>query len=72
MNSLPDPGEADSEMTTVHHAVSNEAAKQFLEVQPVEQVRLLLSISTTLSRGCRVGKPFCLKKTRRYKERPAL
>ena len=50
MNSLPDPGEADSEMTTVHHAVSNESAKQFLEVQPVEQVRLLLSISTTLSR----------------------
>ncbi len=50
LSNLPDPGEADSEMTTVHHAVTNDAAKQFLEVQPVEQVRLLLSISTTLSR----------------------
>jgi phosphoserine phosphatase RsbU/P len=50
LNALPDPNEADSEMTTVHHAVSNDSAKQFLEVQPVEQVRLLLSISTTLSR----------------------
>jgi len=50
LNALPDPGEADGEMTTVHHSVNKAAAQQFLDVQPVEQVRLLLNISTALSR----------------------
>jgi serine phosphatase RsbU (regulator of sigma subunit)/pSer/pThr/pTyr-binding forkhead associated (FHA) protein len=49
---LEDPlgGEETGETTTVQHTTSRAAAQQFLEVQPTERLRVLLDISTTLSR----------------------
>jgi serine phosphatase RsbU (regulator of sigma subunit)/pSer/pThr/pTyr-binding forkhead associated (FHA) protein len=52
LSNLPDPPEADTngELTTVQHTISRGSAQQFLEVQPTERLRVLLDLSTKLSR----------------------
>ena len=52
LNELPDPPDSEStgEMTTVHQTFNRANAQQFLDVQPAERLRVLLSISSTLSK----------------------
>jgi serine phosphatase RsbU (regulator of sigma subunit)/pSer/pThr/pTyr-binding forkhead associated (FHA) protein len=54
---LPDPPEATDggEVTTIQHSTNRASAQQFLEVQPKERLRVLLDISTKLSRTLEMG-----------------
>lgn len=51
LDELPEAEDGGTEMTTVQHTVSRNAAQQFLELQPTERLRALLEISTTLSKA---------------------
>lgn len=52
LTDLPEPPEAEaaSEMTTIQGTVNRAAARELLDLQPAERLRVLLDISTTLAR----------------------
>jgi serine phosphatase RsbU (regulator of sigma subunit) len=48
---LPEISEPKSELSTVHHSIAAQSARQLLELQPSDRLRVLLEISTTLARS---------------------
>jgi len=51
LNDLPPISEPKSELSTVHHSIAAQSARQLLELQPSDRLRVLLEISTALARN---------------------
>jgi serine phosphatase RsbU (regulator of sigma subunit) len=51
LSNLPPISEPKSELSTVHHSIAAQSARQLLELQPSERLRVLLEISTTLAKN---------------------
>jgi len=51
LTNLPEISEPKSEISTVHHTIATQSARQLLELQPSDRLRVLLEISTTLARN---------------------